>query len=51
MALRAFDACGREHLPVTDARDHARVVGVLEQAEALKAFNAALIDAAAEEKR
>lgn len=50
-ALKAFDACGLERLPVTDAHDHIRVVGVLEQAEALKAFNAALIDAVAEEQR
>lgn len=51
VALRAFDACGLERLPVADARDHARVVGMLEQAEALKAFNAALIDAVVEEQR
>ncbi|MFC1458562.1 chloride channel protein [Microvirga arabica] len=50
-ALRAFDACGLERLPVADAQDHARVVGMLEQAEALKAFNAALINAVAEEQR
>lgn len=50
-ALRAFDACGLERLPVADARDRSRVVGVLEQTEALKAFNAALIDAVAEEQR
>jgi chloride channel protein, CIC family len=50
-ALRAFDACGLERLPVTNAYDHAHVVGVLEQAEVLKAFNAALIDAVAEQQR
>ncbi|MFC4172593.1 chloride channel protein [Microvirga sp. GCM10011540] len=50
-ALRAFDACGLESLPVADALDADRVVGVLDQAEALKAFNTALIDAVAEEHR
>ncbi len=47
-ALRVFDACGLERLPVVDSRDGSRVVGVIEQARVLKAFNAALIEAAEE---
>lgn len=50
-ALRAFDACGLERLPVADPRDRNHAVGVLEQTEVLKAFNAALIEAVAEEQR
>lgn len=50
-ALRAFDACGLERLPVVDPVDPNNVAGILEQAEALKAFNSALIEAVAEEHR
>ncbi|WP_268995471.1 chloride channel protein [Microvirga roseola] len=50
-ALRAFDACGLERLPVSDGRDPGRVAGILEQTDALKAFNAALIKATTDEHR
>jgi CIC family chloride channel protein len=50
-ALKAFDASGLERLPVVESRGTQKVVGVLEQADALKAFNAALIEAVAEEHR
>lgn len=50
-ALRAFDTCGLERLPVADPHDRNRGVGMLEQTEVLKAFNAALIEAVADEQR
>ncbi len=50
-ALRAFDTCGLERLPVADPRDRCHIVGVLEQTEVLKAFNAALIEVVADEQR
>jgi CIC family chloride channel protein len=49
-ALRAFDECGLERLTVVDARDGSHVRGVVDQARVLKAFNAALIEAVADDR-
>lgn len=40
-ALKAFDACGLERLPVFQSQDTDRVVGIIEQAEVLRTLNAA----------
>ena len=50
-ALRICDSCGLERLPVVDAHNPSHIVGILEQADALKAFNEALIDAVSDERR
>jgi CIC family chloride channel protein len=49
--LRAFDECGLEQLPVVDARNPKRTVGVIEQAEVLQALNAAPTEPIAEGRR
>ncbi|MCB1489391.1 MAG: chloride channel protein [Bauldia sp.] len=48
-ALRAFDATGRERLPVTAPDDRSRQVGWARQVRALGAYNRALIDESVEE--
>jgi chloride channel protein, CIC family len=40
-ALKAFDACGLERVPVIEGQHGDRVVGLIEQAEVLKALNSA----------
>jgi CIC family chloride channel protein len=48
-ALRAFDECGLERLLVVDPQDSGQVLGVVDQAQVLKTFNAALVQAVTEE--
>ena len=50
-ALRAFDMRGAEELPVVARQDRSKIVGYASQADALSAFNKALIEASEEARR
>ena len=50
-ALRKFDTSGQSQIAVIDLHDSRRIVGMISHADALAAFNAALIEANVEEHR
>jgi CIC family chloride channel protein len=50
-ALRAFDACGLERLPVVRAHNTDRILGMVDQADVLRILNAAPVKPAGEERR
>jgi CIC family chloride channel protein len=48
-ALRAMEQAGENHLPVVDGAESRRVVGIIHQVDALRAYNRALLQVQAEE--
>lgn len=50
-ALKAFDACGGEPIPVADPDDPTKILGWAKQVDALRYFNDLLIDTHAQEHR
>ena len=48
-ALRAMESSGENHLPVVDDDKRRRVVGIVHQVDALRAYNRALLQLQAEE--